>query len=67
MGSPTRLPGPCDDRPAPSRPVAVPPPTDPESWKRLMNFLFVHEEDALFRWLRGVRRVVEDAERERAA
>ena len=67
MGRTTRLPGPCDGRPAPSRPV-VSPPTDAEHWKRLMNFLFVHEEDALFRWLRGVRRAVEEAEeRERAA
>ena len=66
MSARAPTPPPPHDRPNSPRPV-VPPPTDRESWKRLMNFLFVHEEDALFRWLRGVRRVVEDAERERAA
>ncbi len=37
----------------------VPPaPDDPENWKKLMNLLFVNEEDELFVWARGVRRVV---------
>ena len=52
----------------PGSPRPVPPPTDRANWKKLMNFLYVHEEDALFRWLRGVRRAAEDAaQRERAA
>lgn len=38
----------------------VPPaPDDAESWKRLMNVLFVHEEDELFVWARGVRAALE--------
>ena len=38
----------------------VPPPAnDPESWIRLMNLLFVSEEDDLFVWARGVRAAVE--------
>ncbi len=40
----------------------VPPsPDDPENWKRLMNVLFIHEEDALFRWARSVRAAVEES------
>ncbi len=39
----------------------VPPsPNDPENWKRLMNVLFIHEEDALFHWARSVRATVEE-------
>ncbi len=41
--------------------LAPPAPDDPEAWKRLMNLLFVNEEDELFRWLRSVRAVVEEA------
>lgn len=38
----------------------VPPdPGDPESWKRLMNLLFVSEQDELFAWAQGVRAAVE--------
>ncbi len=54
-------------RPLPARPDflrPVPPPPDSEyMWRRLMNFLFVHEQDDLFVWLRSVRAVVEDAEK----
>jgi len=45
---------------------APPLPTDAEKWKRLMNHMYGCEEDRLFVWLRGVRRVVEDTEREKA-
>ena len=42
----------------------VPPaPTDAENWKKLMNFLFVHEQDQLFVWLRSVRAAVDSAEK----
>ncbi len=45
---------------------AVPPPANhPEMWKRLMNHLYGCGEDRLFAWLRGVRQVVEEADRER--
>ena len=44
----------------------VPPPIDHEpSWRRLMNLLYLHEQDQLFAWLRGVRAAVEDAEKKR--
>ncbi len=53
--------------------LVPPPPTDAENWKRLMNFVYVHEEDALFEWLREVRAAIvaagsmEPDERERSA
>jgi hypothetical protein len=34
-------------------------------WRKLMNHLFGCGEDELFCWLQDVRRVVEEAERER--
>jgi hypothetical protein len=45
--------------------LVVPPPDHEPSWRRLQNLVFVLGEDALFEWLRGVREVVERAERER--
>jgi hypothetical protein len=49
-----------------SRLRQVPPPVDSEyHWKKLMNFLFLHEQDALFEWLRTVREAAEDAERKK--
>jgi hypothetical protein len=27
-----------------------PPPGDPESWQRLLNVLYLHGQDDLFRW-----------------
>ena len=42
--------------------AAPPPPGDPDSWRQLLNFLYLHERDDLFRWCRHVREVVsEDA------
>lgn len=37
----------------PPRPV-----TDPEMWKRLLNHLYINEEDELFRWATSVRAAV---------
>lgn len=31
-------------------PPPRPAPTDPEMWKRLLNLLYINEEDELFRW-----------------
>lgn len=45
--------------------LAPRPPTDADYWKWLMNFLYLHEQDRLFVWLRSVRAVVEEAEREK--
>ena len=43
---------------------SVPPPVDSKHhWRRLMNLVYLAEEDALFRWLRQVRATVEGAER----
>lgn len=42
--------------------LVPPPPDDPENWIRLLNFLYLHEQDQLFVWLRGVRQAVEEAE-----
>ncbi len=39
--------------------LAPPTADDPEYWRRLMNHLFLAEEDELFAWLRNVRAVVE--------
>lgn len=42
----------------------VPPPADHEpSWRRLMNLVYLLEEDQLFAWLRCVRVAVEEHER----
>jgi len=48
-----------------SRTPTLPPVDSEYHWKKLMNFLYVHEQDALFEWLRTVRTVVEEAERQR--
>lgn len=38
----------------------VPPsPDDPENWIKLMNLVFISEEDQLFTWLRSVRAALE--------
>jgi hypothetical protein len=39
---------------APLRAV-VPPPGGSDAWPRLLNFLYLHEQDELFRWCREVR------------
>ena len=53
-------------RPA-ARPTMLrlaPPPIDHEpSWRRIMNLLYLHEQDQLFAWLRGVRAAGEEAEK----
>jgi hypothetical protein len=47
--------------------AVTPPPTDAESWKRLMNFLFICEQDGLFEWLRdSVRPAVEEGKKRAA-
>jgi hypothetical protein len=43
----------------------VPPPTDAEKWASVLNLLFWLERDEEFVWLRSVRTVVEEAEREK--
>ena len=46
------------------------PPTDPEMWKRLLNRLYLLEEDDLFRWANEVRAAViaaEERDREETA
>jgi hypothetical protein len=44
----------------------VPPPMDSEyHWRKLLNHLYGCGEDELFRWVRDVRAVVEEAERKR--
>ena len=46
----------------------VPPlPTDERCWRRLLNVLYLAEEDELFRWAQLVRQVVEENERTEAA
>jgi hypothetical protein len=48
------------------RPRLVPPPVDSEHhWRELLNLLYLHEQDALFEWLRTVRVAVEEAEKEK--
>ena len=47
--------------------LVAPPPTDPTAWKALLNFLYLHEQDDLFRWAKEVRAVVEEAEGKKAA
>jgi hypothetical protein len=50
----------CGERP---KLRLAPPPVDSEHhWRRLMNLVYLAEEDALFRWLRQVRATVEEAE-----
>ena len=47
---------------------AVTPPVDNEYyWRRLLNFLYLHDEDEWFAWLKGARRMVEEAEKRRRA
>lgn len=41
--------------------LAPPPPTDEANWRRLLNLVYIAEEDALFVWLRSVREAVEEA------
>ncbi len=38
----------------------APPPDDAENWTKLMNLLFLYEQDQLFVWARGVRHAVEE-------
>ncbi len=46
----------------------VPPPvTDELTWRRLLNFLYLHGRDNEFRWLQNVRAALEEAERREAA
>ncbi len=45
--------------------MVPPPPDDEQCWNKLLNYLFLKEQDALFRWLKGVRRTVEEAEKKR--
>lgn len=40
---------------------------DERSWRRLLNVLYLAEEDELFRWLQTVRQLVEENERDEAA
>ncbi len=47
--------------------VVPPPPTDAEMWKKLLNFLYLHKQDALFKWAKGVQAAVHDAEREKSS
>ncbi len=42
------------------------PPVDSEwHWNKLLNQLFLREQDGLFAWLRAVRAAVEEAERQK--
>ncbi len=51
-----------------SRTPTLPPVDSEYHWKKLMNLLFIHEQDALFEWLRAVRAAVEEGQkREEAA
>lgn len=47
--------------------LVPPPPDDFENWKRLLNLLFILEEDRLFEWLRLVREEIVRVEREKRA
>ena len=42
-------------RPRPKLKVVLSTPDDPYMWKRLLNRLYLYEEDELFRWAKTVR------------
>ena len=41
-----------------SKPKNYAPIDDPEAWHKLLNTLYIHEEDELFKWAKVVRAVV---------
>jgi hypothetical protein len=47
------------------RTTTLPPVDSQYHWTKLMNLLFIKEQDGLFEWLRAVRAAVEEAERQR--
>ncbi len=47
--------------------LVPPPPDDAENWTKLMNLLFLYEQDQLFVWARGVRRALQQQEEEASA
>jgi hypothetical protein len=46
---------------------APPPVTDERCWRRVLNFMYLYEQDSLFVWLRSGRRVVEEEAEKREA
>jgi hypothetical protein len=48
--------------------LVLPPIDDPDAWRRLLNLLYLHKQDELFRWAQTVRKAAEQAaDNERAA
>jgi hypothetical protein len=48
----------ADRTKAPPLTLVPPPPDDERMWRRLLNHVYLCEEDELFRWLRSVRQAV---------
>ncbi len=47
--------------------LVPPPPDSAEMWKRLLNRLYLDEEDELFKWAKATREAIPGAEEARAA